>query len=243
MAGTTFSSDFPTTAGALQPALNGPSDAFIAKLFFRPIITLPDGVLQALALDGSSSVSFAITSSDGFNQPVAFDVTAVPAGIMVSPLHFVLTPPPNGTATQALSFAVGPSVTPGTYTFQVLEEGTGASVPVTVNVSASSAGATQVVGAIQAAGCLSGPIASILIAELNLAQSFTSSGRIQLAIDTYGAMLVEIAALQSKKLIPSACAVAGASFNPALVLITDIRALAANLRTSSTTISITGYLV
>ena len=242
--GNTFSADFPTTANAIQPALNGLGDGFVTKFFFQPFLTLPDPIAQTVALDGSSSATFAITSTDGFDQSVTFDVIAVPVGMTVSPQHFVLTPPPNGTATQTLSFAIGPSVTPGTYTLQVLEEGTVNSVPVTVTVFASSAGATQVVGSIQTAGCISSPnISSVLIGELNLAQGFSASGQIQLAIDTYGAMLVEIFALKSQHLIASSCIVAGASFDPALVLTTDIRSLAATLHTNSTPNPITGYVV
>jgi hypothetical protein len=100
-----------------------------------------------------------------------------------------------------------------------------------VNVAASTAGAAQVVSRIQAAGCISPAIASALVAELNLAQSFAAAGRTQLAADTYAAMLIETAALQSRRLIASTCLVAGASFSPAVVLTADIHALAANLKT------------
>jgi hypothetical protein len=231
VSGYTYSTDFPTTPGALQPTLHGSSDAFVVKLAFTPLAVLPLPIRQALFLAGSGSSNFTITSSDGFNQTVTFDVTGRPAGMTVSPTHFALTPPPNGSVSQALSFAVGPSVTPGVYTLRVIEQGTTDFVPITVNVAASTAGAAQVVSRIQAAGCISPAIASALVAELNLAQSFAAAGRTQLAADTYAAMLIETAALQSRRLIASTCLVAGASFSPAVVLTADIHALAANLKT------------
>jgi hypothetical protein len=231
VSGSTYSTDFPTTPGALQPTLHGLSDAFAVKLAFTSIPILPLPIQQGLFLAGSGSSNFAIASSDGFNQTVTFDVTGQPPGMTVSPQRFALTPPPNASVSQALSFAAGPSVTPGAYALRATEQGTTDFVPITVSVAASTAGAAQVVSRIQAAGCISHAIASALIAELNLAQSFTAAGRTQLAADTYEAMLIETAALQSRHLIASTCLVAGASFSPAVVVTADIHALAANLKT------------
>jgi hypothetical protein len=236
VAGFTTSTDFPTTPNAIRPHIGdyatSPGDAFLTKIIFKPSAVLPSPILQGVLLAGTGSTPFTVTAADGFNQPVSFNITGQPAGMTVSPGQFTLAPPPNGSATQAISFILGPAVAAGTYSLLVTEAGTISSVPVTVTVTATTGGASQVVGSIQAAGCTGPAIASALKAELNLAQSFINNHRTKLALDTYGAMLIEIGVLSSRHLITSACGVGGTSFNPSLVLTTDIRGLMAGLRTN-----------
>jgi hypothetical protein len=150
----------------------------------------------------------------------------------VTPNRFTLAPPPNGSATQTISFTDGPAVAAGTYPLLISQDGTASSVPITVTVTATTGGASQVVASIQAAGCTSSAIASALKAELNLAQNLITNHRAKLALDTYSAMLIEISALSSRHLIASACSLGGTSFNPSFVLTTDIRGLMAALRTN-----------
>jgi len=247
LTGLTFSANFPTTANALQPTTNSVDNgnAFIAKLTFTPTFHLPVVPLTGLFfLDGSGSVAFTVNSIDGFNQTLTFDVTGQPAGMTVTPQHFTLTPPANGSASQMLAIAAGPAVPPGTYTLLVTEEGTGSSTQVIVEVAASSGSAAQVIGALQAAHCISSPaVANVLTGELNLAQSLANGQHTQAAIDAYGAMLLEIRALAAVGLISSTCTVGGVSFSPSNVLIGDVRGLMANLKVGSAANPITGYVV
>ncbi len=247
LTGLTSSTNFPVTANAVQSTTNSVDNgnAFIAKLTFTPAFHLPVVPLTGLFyLDGSGSVAFTVSSVDGFNQTLAFDVTGQPVGMTVTPQHFALTPPPNGSASQTIAIAVGPAVPPGTYTLLVTEEGTGSSTQVIVEVTASSGSAAQVIGALQAAHCIGGPaVSSILTGELNLAQSLANGQHTQAAIDAYGAMLLEIRALAAVGLITSTCTVGGVSFSPGNVLIGDVRGLMANLKVGSAANPITGYVV
>jgi hypothetical protein len=74
-------------------------------------------------------------------------------------------------------------------------------------------------------------------------QNLANNHHTQAAIDTYGAMLLEIRALAAARLIAGTCTVAGISFSPADVLIGDVRGLMANLKVGSTANPITGYVV
>jgi len=246
LTGVTSSTNFPTTANAIQPTLNSVNgNAFISKLTFTPTFHLPVVPLTGLFfLDGSGSVAFTVSSTDGFNQALVFDVTGQPPGVTVTLQHFALTPPPNGSASQTIAIAVGPAVPPGTYTLQVTEEGTGSSTQVIVEVAASSGSAAQVIGALRAAHCIgNSAVANVLTDELNLAQSLANGHHTQAAIDAYGAMLLEIRALAAVGLITSTCTVGGVSFSPGTVLIGDVRGLMANLKVGSTANPITGYVV
>jgi len=246
LTGSTSSTNFPVTANAIQPTLktvNG--NAFITKLTFSPNFHLPVVPLTGLFyLDGSGSVVFTVNSVDGFDQTLVFDVTGQPAGMTLTPQHFTLTPPPNGSASQMIAVAAGPAVPPGTYTLLVTEEGTGSSTQVIVEVAASSGSTAQVIGALQAAHCISNSAtANVLTGELNLAQSLVNGQHTQAAIDAYGAMLIEIRALEVTRLITSTCTVGGVSFSPDNTLIGDVRGLMANLKVGSTANPITGYVV
>ena len=247
LTGLTFSANFPTTANAVQPTTNSVENgnAFIAKLTFTPTFHLPVVPLTGLFfLDGSGSVAFTVNSTDGFNQTLTFDVTGQPAGMTVTPQHFALTPPPNGSVSQTIAIAAGPAVPPGTYTLLVTEEGTGSSTQVIVEVAASSGSAAQVIGSLQTAHCISNStVANILTGELNLAQSLANGQHTQAAIDAYGAMLLEMRALAAVGLITSTCTVGGVSFSPDNVLIGDVRGLMANLKVGSTANPITGFVV
>jgi len=247
LTGLTFSANFPTTANAVQPTTNSVDNgnAFITKLTFTPTFHLPVVPLTGLFfLDGSGSVAFTVNSIDGFNQTLTFDVTGEPAGMTVTPEYFSLTPPPNGSASQMIAIAAGPAVPPGTYTLLVTEEGTSSATQVIVEVAASSGSAAQVIGALQAAHCISNSAtANVLTGELNLAQGLANGQHTQAAIDAYGAMLLEIRALAAVGLITSNCTIGGASFSPGNVLIGDVRGLMANLKVGSAANPITGYVV
>jgi len=246
LSGLASSTNFPVTANAVQPTLNSVNNgnAFIAKLTFAPAFHLPIvPILGLFLLDGSGPVPFSVTSVDGFNQTLVFDVTGQPAGITTTPQHFALTPPPNGSASQTISIGIGPAVAPGSYTLTVTDEITGVYTHVIVDVTASSGSTAQVIGTLQIANCITASVAGVLTGELNLAQSLANGQHTQAAIDTYGAMLLEIRALAATGLIPGGCTAGGVSFSPGNVLIGDVRGLMANLKTGSTPNPITGYVV
>ncbi|MGZ4732899.1 MAG: choice-of-anchor Q domain-containing protein, partial [Terriglobales bacterium] len=185
-------------------------------------------------INGTISATVTLNSLEYFNSAVTLAVSAFPSGVTVSLSPNPVTPPYNGSVSSTLKISLAPWVTPQTSTLTVSGAGGGIShsIPVSIAIQATTSGASNVVSSIQAAGCFNNRvIAPALTAELNLAQRLAGAGRIQLALGTYSAMLIEIAALKSKRLIASSCGVSGASFDPALVLTTDVRALAANLST------------
>jgi hypothetical protein len=185
-------------------------------------------------INGTISATVTLNSLEYFNSAVMLAVSAFPSGVTVSLNPNPVTPPYNGSVSSTLKISLAPWVTPQTSTLTLSGAGGGIShsIPVSIAVQATTAGASNVVSSIQAAGCFNNRvIAPALTTELNLAQSLAGAGRIQLALGTYSAMLIEIAALKSRRLIASSCGVSGASFDPALVLTTDVRALAANLGT------------
>jgi hypothetical protein len=229
VAGYTDSSDFPTTSGALQPTLKGSSDGFLVKMAFVPGVMLPNLIARNVAISSSTFANFTVTPTDGFNQAVTFDVSRQPAGMTVSPTRFTLVPS-MGSVTQALDFVLGPSIIPGRYTFGISEEGSSDTVGVALTVSATTAGAVKVVSAIQSASCMSSAaVASAIKASLAQAQRYASNGQIQLAQNTYSALLAYIRTLQSKQLLSTTCQIGGVTFSPAAVLTFDIRALSAYL--------------
>jgi len=113
-----------------------------------------------------------------------------------------------------------------------------------VTVTASSTGTANVLKALQAASCIGGPaISTVLNDELELAQGLANDRLTGLAVDTYGAMLVELQALIATKSIASNCTIAGLGFNPANVLIADVRDLMGNLKVGTAANPVTGYVV
>ena len=206
---------------------------------FRPPDVSPLPVL--LASDGT--VTFSVGPVDDLLGPLVFDVVGQPSGMTVSPSHFELTPPPNDTASQLISVSLGPSLTPATYTFSIVEQATHASTPVTVNVTATTAGTEQVIATLLSAGCIDNSgIANALTNELDAAQSQAASGHTLVAEIINQAFIIE-RQLQNGRHIASACTLGGVSFSPAAVLIGDARGLNANLKTSGTVGPILGYVV
>lgn len=246
--GLTYSTDFPITANALQSTLKpGTSkfttvDAFVSSFSFRPFLPPIISPLPVfLASDGT--VAFTVGPVDDLLGPLVFDVVGQPSGMTVSPTHFELTPPPNDTASQSIAVTLGPSLTPATYTFSIVEQATHTSTPVTVNVTASTASTAQVIATLLSAGCIdSAGTANALTNKLYAAQSQASSGQVQDAVNTYSALINQLQA-QNGKHIASACTLGGIGFSPATVLIGDVRGLSAALKTSGTPNPILGYVV
>src|SRR5579862_504505 len=74
--GTTVSSDTPTTAGAFQTALKGPSDAFVAKLpLILPVIVSPATVDFGTQLVGAATAPQTVTLTN--NNSTALSITNI----------------------------------------------------------------------------------------------------------------------------------------------------------------------
>ena len=131
-----------------------------------------------------------------------------------------------------LTVNLGLTATPGTFSLTIA--GTSGllthSVSAQVTVQASTSGTTTVIDGLGKAGCIdSSGISGSLVAKLAQAQDDIDAGRIQDAINTLSALLNQLLA-QSGKHIFSSCTIDGQTFNPAEVLINDVRAILATLQ-------------
>jgi hypothetical protein len=201
-------------------------------------------ILIPLASSGSSIIT--VTSLGIFSQVVSLSTLGQPAGVAASVSPGSVIPAAGGSAGSVLQVGIGPSVTP--QTFMLTVTGTSAalthSAPVIVTVRASTSGTVNVIKAMQADGCFGRPeISTLLSDELILAQDLADGRHTQLALDTYGAVLIEIEAMAATKSIATMCTAAGVTFNPAYVLIADVRELMGNLKAGSTANPIIGYVV
>jgi hypothetical protein len=241
LTGTTESPDFPITANAFQTTFQSSEDAFVTRLHFRLFIPPVIDPLPVLVSDGST-FAFTVGPVDDLVQPLTFDAVGVPAGITVSPSHFELAPTPDTGASQTLTTDLGISVTPGTYSFSVVEHTTNATTPVTVNVTASTAGTVHVIDTLRSLGCIdSAGVANALSSKLTAAQSQVGAGQVQAALNTYEALLNQLRA-QNGKHLTSACVSGGVTFNPAAVLASDTRDLSAHVA-SAVANPVLGYVV
>lgn len=190
-------------------------------------------VTATLGGPGSSTVT--VNSVVGFDSAVTLTASGLRAGLSASFGTNPVTPPGYGSASSTLSVSVGPSVSPGTYTFNVM--GTDApdslshSTQAQVKVEATSSGTSTVVGELQALGCINNTgISGSLLNKLATAQAEITAGDIKSAINTLDALLHEIEA-QSGNHIGTTCTDAnGNQFNPVQVLISDVEALLASLQ-------------
>ena len=200
----------------------------------------PNFYLSAIApvtatLGGPGSSTVTVNSVAGFDSAVTLAASGVPAGLSASFGANPVTPPGYGSASSTLSVSVGPSVSPGTYTFSVM--GTDApdslshSTQAQVKVGATSSGTSTVVGELQALGCINNTgISGSLLNKLATAQAEITAGDIKSAINTLDALLNEIEA-QSGNHIGTTCTDSnGNQFNPVQVLIADVEALLASLQ-------------
>ena len=88
------------------------------------------------------------------------------------------------------------------------------------------------IDALTAAGCIDNSgISGALINKLNDAQDAIDAGQVQSAINTLNALLNHLEA-QSDQHISSSCTVNGQTFNPAEVLLANVRAIIAALTTA-----------
>jgi beta-propeller repeat-containing protein len=226
------SDTFPVTEGAYQTFNRGKSEAFLAKLSLRPDFTLGPISPINIEVGGTGSTQVTIHSIDEFAELVKFGPYGVPAGLSPSMSPDSVTPEPNASASSRLSVSAGASLTAGSYSFTVRADAGGPLFhdgEAVVNVKATSGGITNVIGTLQALGCVDNSgIGNALTTKLASAQALIDAGKIQAAINTLTALLNQLQAQAGKHILTS-CTADGVTFNPVQVLIDDVKALLASL--------------
>jgi hypothetical protein len=234
VAGWTQASPFfiPATTGGAQPAPARLDDGFVARLSLdQDWLIAPAATTAAAVVSGSSNTTVQVSSVNSFNAVVNFSASA-PAGITPTVNPISVTVPEAGTASTTLTIALGPSVTPGSYTVIVDSTSGGItnSAMVTVNVSVTAAGITRVIGVLRSGGCIDNAgVANSLNSKLSAAQTSLDANDIQDAINVLTALLHDLQA-QAGKHINTSCAVNGVSFNPDATVMTDVRALIVKIK-------------
>jgi len=180
----------------------------------------------------SGTANVQVNSFVGFNSAVALTSSGVPADFTTSFNPTSVTPPSYGSVSSMLTVNIGPSVTAGTYGFNVVgTSGTlthSAHVSVIVAVTTGSVG--QVIGTDLALGCIANQgISNSLTSKLTAAQNYINAGDIQDAINTLTALLNELQAQAGKRISTTCTDSNGDTFNAAQVLIADVEALLASL--------------
>ena len=190
--------------------------------YFSPVSTITANV------GGAGSAGIPVNSFVEFSAPVALTASPATSGLTASFSATPVTPPVDGTASPTLTVNVGPSVTPGTYSFSVV--GVSGllthSTKVNVNVQATSASVTQVIADAQALGCIdNGGISNALRSKLAAAQAAMNAGDIQDAMDSLNSFMSQLHAQAGKHISTSCTDGHGNHFNPVQVLATDVEAL------------------
>jgi beta-propeller repeat-containing protein len=231
VSGSTSSADLPHTADAAQTGFGGGLDGFVALI---PIGNFSISPIASIAADvaGTGTSTVTVNSIDEFNAPVSLSVSGQPTGVTASLNPTSVTPSAGSSAASTLTVNLGLTATPGTFSLALA--GTSGllthSVSAQVTVQASTSGTTTVIDGLGNAGCIDNSgISGTLIAKLAQAQDDIDAGRIQDAINTLNALLNQLLA-QSGKHIFASCTIDGQTFNPAEVLINDVRAILATLQ-------------
>jgi hypothetical protein len=137
----------------------------------------------------------------------------------------------GGSASTTLGVTVGPSVTPGSYALRLDSTSGGLtnSLLVSVIVSPTTVGISNVIATLRNAGCIDNAgIANALTSKLSAAQGSLNRNDTPEAVNTLRALLNQLQA-QAGKHISTSCTVNGVSFNPDAALMTDVKALIENL--------------
>jgi len=177
-----------------------------------------------MAVNSSFAQSVTLNSLSKFDSTVSLALSGQPNDVTASVSPSSITPPAGGSASTALSIALGPSVTPGS--FSVTLTGTSPavdhSVSVSVDVYATSASIANAVGTMTTAGCIDKGIGGAMTSTLVAMQSDIDAGRLGAARSTRNALLYQIGA-QSGKMIATSCTINSVTLDPVTVLTTDLQ--------------------
>jgi predicted outer membrane repeat protein len=181
---------------------------------------------------GAGSTPFPVNSFVEFSAPVSLATSPATSGLTASFSADPVTPPVDGTVSPTLTVNVGPSVTPGTYSFSVV--GVSGllthSVQLNLSVQTTAASVTQVITDVRALGCIdNGGISNALSSKLAAAQAAMNAGNIQDAMDSLNDFMSQLHAQAGKHISTSCTDGQGNQFNPVEVLGTDVGALQAAL--------------
>lgn len=197
----------------------------------------PDFFFSAISavnasVGGSGTANVQVNSFVGFNSAVTLTTPGAPLDFTTSFSPNPVTPASYGSATSTLTVSLQPSVTAGTYSVTVTGT-SGAlthSTTVMVNVQPTIGGTITVIGTDQALGCIDNSgISGALQNKLNAAQAAIAAGRLQEAINTLKALLNQLQAQAGKHISTSCKDGNGNTFDPAQVLIDDVKAILASL--------------
>jgi len=188
-----------------------------------------------IQVNGFAATDVTLNSLGGFHALVTLGAPEPSTGYSVFFGTNPVNVPADGSAKSTMSVQLGPSVTPGTHTFEI----TGESGPlthsatVTLNVAATFASVAQVVDGFNTAGCIDNlGVTSAFQAKLLVASNLKNAGRIQPAANTLAALLYQVNAQTGKHLLAS-CEVNGQTINPGAVLTTDVQALIQSITTAA----------
>ena len=196
---------------------------------------------------GSAASTVSLSALNAFSSTVALSVPNPPAGVSTSFSTASVTLGPPSSASSALTVTVAPSVTPTSFTLNVLGANTSLNLNhyafVTVNVVANTSSISSVITSLLSSGCIDNAgIANALTSKLSAAQSYINAGDNLDAINTLTAFNNQVNA-QNGKHIHSTCTIGTVTFNPATVLISDAQSLITSLRVGAIADPITGYVL
>ena len=188
-----------------------------------------------MSVGGFAATDVTLNSLDGLSGLIALDAPAASSGYTV---FFTVNPvnlPQNGSATSTLTVQLGPTITPGTHTFEI--GGTigslSHSATVTVNVVATLTSVADLVGTLGSTGCIDNlGVANAFIAKLTVAQNLSNAGRSLPAANALAALLYQIDA-QTGKHLRTSCEVGGQTIDPSAALKTDVQAVMQSITTAA----------
>jgi uncharacterized repeat protein (TIGR02543 family) len=202
-----------------------------ANFHLLPNFSLSAVTPLTVVVGGSSTGAVTVNANAAFAQTVTLSPSGLPAGFsaVLNPASLALAASTSGNS--QLRVTLGPTVLPGTYSFNVL--GTAGTLShtalVSVTVIASPDGVAQVIGTLTGLGCIdSGGISNAFVVKLRLAQSALNAGDVQTAVNILSALLNQLQAQAGKHVI-SCPDGAGGTIAGAQVLIDQVRALLASL--------------
>ena len=225
------------SASDASPVDPDPSNNSSAASFtlLVPDFSVTAGSPITIVVGGSGTSTVTVGSIDTFSSAVTLTASG-PSGFQESFSSNPVTPSSDSSKSSTLTISLGPSVTAGSYTVHV----TGTSGALThttsviVNVKATIAGITNVIGSFRTVGAIDNSgISNSLTGKLAEAQTYVSSGDNQTATNILSAMDNEINAQSGKHVTSSAAA----------ALITDTQALQGSLSANLSSDPVMGYVV